>query len=83
MNLWHLTPDTTRIPRRVSAGDVVHLEIGTWPIEPRHAGRVAAAWCTNRGVNSYWEATLGPFQRGCVITIPMANLVRQHPAVHL
>src|ERR1051326_7246667 len=65
---------------RVSAGEIVHLEIGTWPIEPRQrvwvefemepaigavqTGRVEAAWRTNRGVNSYWEATFGPFQRG-------------------
>ena len=34
MELWHLTADAPRTPRRVSPGDWVALDIGTWPIEP-------------------------------------------------
>ena len=34
MHLWHLTSDARRTPLRVSPGDHVTLEIGTWPVEP-------------------------------------------------
>ena len=34
MELWHLTADAPRAPQRVSLGDWVALDIGTWPIEP-------------------------------------------------
>jgi alpha-amylase/alpha-mannosidase (GH57 family) len=80
MNVWHLTSDAARIPYRVTGGEPVHLEIGTWPIEPRQhvwveweiknskgsveTGRIEATWRTNWGTNSYWDAVLGPFQAG-------------------
>ena len=34
MLFWHLTPDTLRSPRHPSRGEKVHLQIGTYPIEP-------------------------------------------------
>jgi len=79
MNLWHLTPDAPRSPHRVSAGERVTLEIGTWPIEPGQAVWVTvrtngagalrdevveAHWHNNAGTNSYWRAELGPFSEG-------------------
>ena len=80
MHVWHLTDDTPRRPRRVSPGDAVLLEIGTWPIEPGQAvwvelervapdgtathARVDAEWIENRGANSYWRAELPPFAAG-------------------
>lgn len=80
MNLWHLTPDTPRLPRRVSPGEPVALEIGTWPIEPGQSvwveyrlehldgtlreGRAEALWQHNQGENSYWRVELGPFGKG-------------------
>jgi alpha-amylase/alpha-mannosidase (GH57 family) len=76
MELWHLTDDTARTPRRVSAGEIVRLVIGTWPIAPGQAvsvsyrstdgdsRRIEARWERNRGSNSYWIAELGPFNDG-------------------
>lgn len=80
MHLWHLTPDTPRIPVRVSAGEWVVLVLGTWPIEAgqdvwvttrvAHADGEAtevhtpAAWVRNEGENSYWQAEIGPFVDG-------------------
>ena len=80
MNVWHLTDDAPRRPRRVSPGDDVLLEIGTWPIEPGQAvwvelertapagtlthARLDAEWVENRGPNSYWRAELPPFAAG-------------------
>jgi alpha-amylase/alpha-mannosidase (GH57 family) len=58
----------------------VRLRIGTWPVEPSQqvwvefavtswggittTNRVRAHWAENRGENSYWETTLGPFDDG-------------------
>jgi alpha-amylase/alpha-mannosidase (GH57 family) len=80
MNLWHLTSDTARIPYRVRHNEPVQLHVGTWPIEPGQrvwlefdvtplsgpvrTGRADATWTANCGVNSYWSATIGPFQSG-------------------
>ncbi len=80
MNLWHLTHDTPRTPYRVSPGERVTVDIGTWPIEPGQAvevqywvehpdrttvtGRVEAVWHHNADSNSYWRAEFGPFARG-------------------
>jgi len=80
MHIWHLTPDTPRLPQRVSPGEQVALHIGTRPIEPgqsvwvkyrvKHAdgktdeGRVEVVWQYNLDVNSYWLARLGPFAEG-------------------
>lgn len=77
MQVWHPTPDADREPKRVPPGVPVRLRIGTWPIEPGQevtveyratpwagaatAGRVQSSWIENRGANSYWSATLGPF----------------------
>ena len=84
MKIWHLTSDTERFPRRVSPGESVGIRIGTWPVEPgqsvwvsydvRHAGgqtvkaRVDAAWQFNERENSYWNAFLGPFDKGDLLT---------------
>ena len=84
MELWHLTPDAPRDPRRVRPGERVVLQIGTWPIEPgqavwvtyrleradgtRDAQRNDAAWQRNDGANSFWRAELGPFARGDCVT---------------
>lgn len=111
MNVWHLTPDAPREPRRVTPGAQVELRIGTWPIEPRQdltveyrvtsasgeaaGGRTRARWVENRGENSYWTATLGPFKDGDhvdyrVVAAPgSANAAtewtsfRVRPAIHL
>lgn len=80
MNLWHLTPDADRDPRRVTPGIPVRLNIGTWPLQSGQqvavdysvasagggttSGTVRASWMANRGENSYWSAVLGPFADG-------------------
>lgn len=80
MNVWHLTPDAPREPRRVTPGCRVRLHIGTWPIAAGQEvvvefvvtgadgctaeARTRAAWTENRGPNSYWTAWLGPFRDG-------------------
>lgn len=80
MNLWHLTPDAPRHPLRISPGEPVVLQIGSWPIEPGQAvwieyqvvqrGGVSEAkhatadWQENLGPNSYWQVRLGPFADG-------------------
>ncbi|OYW04448.1 MAG: hypothetical protein B7X11_02885, partial [Acidobacteria bacterium 37-65-4] len=79
MNLWHLEAETPRHPRRVAAGEVVTLTIGTRPVEPGQsvwvtygvAGgatrRQEAAWRYNAGGNSYWQADIGPFASGTIV----------------
>lgn len=79
MELRHLTPDARRTPHRVSPGEWVTLDIGSWPAEPeqsvwvtyRAAGgaetRVEAAWRYNEGENSYWRADIGPFTTDTVV----------------
>ena len=81
MNVWHLQPDTPRTPARVSAGDWITIDIGTWPIEPGQSVTVmygldaeevgthtaVAVWRHNAGANSYWRAELGPFTDGTVV----------------
>jgi alpha-amylase/alpha-mannosidase (GH57 family) len=80
MNLWHLTPDATRLPGRVSSGERVALQVGTWPVEwgqyvwieyrvthrdgATEAGQATATWQHNLGSNSYWQAGIGPFAEG-------------------
>ena len=79
MQVWHLQPDTPRSPERVSAGEWVNMDIGTWPMEPGQevwvefafapdepssANVARAAWRHNAGPNSYWRAELGPFPDG-------------------
>ena len=111
MNVWHLTPETPREPSRVTPGSPVHFRIGTWPIEPGQevavefsvtswSGRMAdghaqARWAENRGENSYWTATLGPFADGDGVQYRVVASVRgEHvltewaslavrPAIHL
>lgn len=84
MELWHLTPDAPRDPRRVRSGERVVLHIGTWPIASgqsvwvtyrveradgtRDAQRTEAAWQRNDGANSFWRAEIGPFSRGDRVT---------------
>lgn len=83
MQLWHLTPDAVRRPHRVSSGEWIALDIGTWPVEPGQSvsvtyhvehtdgaeseGAVDAAWRHNQGENSYWRAELVPFAEGDVV----------------
>jgi alpha-amylase/alpha-mannosidase (GH57 family) len=84
MNLWHLTPDASRTPVRVSSDNAVTLNVGTWPIESGQAvwveyevrhldgttytGFVSANWNYNAGSNSFWQAKLGPFSQGDYVT---------------
>jgi hypothetical protein len=84
MRIWHSTPDAQQFPRRVRPGETVTMRIGTWPIESGQdvwldyevdrgsvqvdKGRVEAVWRFNEGVNSYWDALLGPFNKGEVVT---------------
>ena len=97
MNVWHLTPDTARWPQRVTPGAPVQLRIGTWPIEPgqevlvefhlrsaggeARSGTVGARWVENRGQNSYWAATLGPFADGDRVTYRVVGTPRSETAV--
>lgn len=71
MNVWHLTPDADRDPRRVTPGIPVRLSIGTWPLEARQqvavdysvasasgvttSGTVRASWMANRGESALLE----------------------------
>lgn len=76
MEIWHFTDDAPRSPHRVSAGELVRLVIGTWPIAPGQAvwvsyaaargntGRVDATWAHNSVRNTYWTVVLGPFADG-------------------
>ena len=41
LRLWHRTDDAPRTPRRVSAGEPVAVEVGTWPVEPGQSVWVA------------------------------------------
>lgn len=84
MNIWHDTTDARRTPHRVSAGAVVELTIGTWPIAPgqsvsvrwdvvgpdgvRSETAIPAAWHHNEGANSYWIAEIGPCLEGSQVT---------------
>jgi alpha-amylase/alpha-mannosidase (GH57 family) len=84
MQIWHLTDDAPRVPMRVRSGEQVVLNIGSWPIQPdqsvsitfdvQHSngkqatGLAKAVWQRNEGVNSYWAAEIGPFERGERVT---------------
>lgn len=71
---------TERFPRDPQAGDTVYIKITTWPVEPGQAvwltwtkngvqqPVVNAQWKYNSGNNSYWEAEIGPFNKGDDIT---------------
>lgn len=96
MQVWHLTPDASREPRRVTPGAPVNLRIGAWPIEPGQeviveyrvtpfgaltaGGQVQAQWVENRGENSYWTATLGPFADGDSVDYHVTGSVRHETA---
>ncbi len=84
MQIWHLSPDTPRLPQRVSLGERVRLVIGSWPIESGQAVQVSyriehadgnqtedqldASWQYNDGINSYWTSDFGPFNRSDRVT---------------
>ena len=84
MHLWHSTQDAPRVPSRGSAGERLHLSIGSWPVEPGQSvwvlftaervgrrpdrGRVEAVWQRNERGNSYWEAVIGPFETGTSVS---------------
>lgn len=71
---------TERSPRDPVAGETVYIKITTWPIEPGQTAwvtwtkngvsqpAVGAAWKYNSGNNTYWEANMGSFAKGDVIT---------------
>ena len=79
MLLWHLTGDAPRTPHRVSPGERVTLDIGTWPIELGQsvwvtyqadgAGpvRLEAVWRVNESGNSYWRAEIEPLSSAAVV----------------
>ena len=97
MQLWHLTPDAGRQPHRVTPGVLVHLRIGTWPIEAdqeilveyhvtpagggTRSGSIRARWVQNIGENSYWTATLGPFADSERVTYRVVGTPRSKTAV--
>jgi alpha-amylase/alpha-mannosidase (GH57 family) len=80
MRIWHLTPETSRFPFHVSAGEIVNIQLGTWPVEDgqttwidfrivhpdgtEETGAVHGTWNFNRDGNSYWFTNLGPFDDG-------------------
>jgi hypothetical protein len=84
MRVWHAPPDTPRSPEHSAAGGRTTVRVGSWPIGPGQsvwldrqitprAGkpalqRVDCVWETNEGLNSYWQASLGPFGRGDTVT---------------
>ena len=71
---------TERSPRDPVAGDTVYIKITTWPIESGQTAwvtwtkngvnqaAVGAAYKYNSGNNTYWEANLGTFAKGDVIS---------------
>ncbi|KRE52040.1 TIM-barrel domain-containing protein [Paenibacillus sp. Soil724D2] len=71
---------TERSPRDPVAGDTVYIKIITWPIESGQTAwvtwtkngvnqaAVGAAYKYNSGNNTYWEANLGTFAKGDVIS---------------
>nr|BAC54957.1 3-a-isomaltosyltransferase [Sporosarcina globispora] len=71
---------TERSPRDPVAGETVYIKITTWPIEPGQTAwvtwtkngvaqpAVGAAYKYNSGNNTYWEANLGSFAKGDVIS---------------
>ena len=79
MQLWHLTRDAPRTPHRVSPGEWVMLDIGSWPSGPEQSvwvtwqaeggdpARREAVWRYNEGANSYWRAELEPYPAGAVV----------------
>ena len=93
MQIWHLTGDAPRTPARPSPGEIVALEIGTWPIEEgqsvtvdvrverktggRDGLRVDARWVENRGQNSRWRVELGPFALGDRVRYAIEGRSRQ------
>lgn len=90
LHIWHLQPDAPRVPRRVSAGERVQIRIGTWPIGPSQSVRVrfdsdrrpgteiGAHWQRNDGENSYWTATIGPFEEGERVEYTVRAVDRNH-----
>lgn len=74
-DLYEVQP-TERYPRDPAAGEVVYIKGTTWPVEPDQSvwitytrngvaqQDVGAAWKYNDGNNSYWEAAIGPFEKG-------------------
>ena len=78
-DLYEIQP-TERYPRHPSAGDTVYIKGTTWPIEMGQTvwvtysvnsvdqQPVGASWEYNDGNNSYWEAEIGPFAKGDVVS---------------
>lgn len=84
MKLWHLTPDTPRSPYRIGPGERITIHVGSWPIEAEQAVEIVCAmehsdkttehriveaiWQTNANGNSYWQAEIGPFAEGDLVS---------------
>ncbi|HDQ72971.1 MAG TPA: DUF4968 domain-containing protein [Chloroflexi bacterium] len=80
IDAYYSSEPTERYPRDPVAGENVYIKATTWPIEWGQAvwvewqkngvnqSNVGASWKYNSGNNSYWEANLGSFSQGDVIT---------------
>jgi len=78
-DLYEVQP-TERYPRDPIAGETVYIKGTTWPVEYGQSvwvsytrngvlqQNVGAEWTYNDGNNSYWQASIGPFAKGDVIT---------------
>ena len=85
MELWHLTADAPRTPHRVSPGDWVALDIGSWPIESgqsvwvtyqsQRAGSVAAAEARVEAVWRYNEGA-NSYWRAEIGPLPADTVIR-------
>lgn len=71
---------TERFPQDPIAGEGVYIKIATWPVESGQTAwitwtkngvaqtDIGAAWKYNSGNNTYWEASMGSFVKGDVIS---------------
>lgn len=79
LQVWHMTEDSPRRPRRVAPGDAVEVCVGTRPVGPSQRvslevreltargtieTRAEGRWERNEEDHSYWSAQVGPFARG-------------------
>jgi alpha-glucosidase (family GH31 glycosyl hydrolase) len=76
---FYSTEQTERFPRDPMAGDTVHVDASTWPVEMGQTvwitwtkngiaqPPVGAQWQSSNGNVSLWSANLGQFARGDVI----------------
>lgn len=74
-DLYEIQP-AERYPRDPAEGETVYIRGNTWPVEMGQSVRITyekngaaqpdvqAQWKYNQGNNSYWEAAVGPFEKG-------------------